>query len=300
MLPEIERHQREKMQKMEEIKKLKSKILIEKQINIELKRKIEENESYYQDQVHSWEDSVLVKDEYITQLLKKLKQIDIFIKQKNKGKKNGFEKFKGFRISSFIKDNTELFRKKVDIYLKIYDVRSNIEDLKQENYLFKEEMQQNLQEKDKEKNENIKKIIDYYKKNCRVLHMRMKLMKSCLNNMSKTIRLLNVPNELKQSLADKEEEMKALSSRRAFEDRGGKVQDSITLMRDKTATLNDFTQKLENFMDFSILIKELGAKEGDNNKTINESKYKDLGMKNISFANVTCDWELSRISKKNL
>ena len=56
-----------------EIKEQKGKMLIENQIQEEFKRKIEENNDYYNDQIQSSTNSCLSKDEYITLLLQKLK-----------------------------------------------------------------------------------------------------------------------------------------------------------------------------------------------------------------------------------
>ena len=71
MLYRVESLLKKKEEYYKKKQKIKGKILIEKQIQEEFKRKIEENELYFKDQLKSSEDKTLIKDEYITLFLRK-------------------------------------------------------------------------------------------------------------------------------------------------------------------------------------------------------------------------------------
>ncbi len=53
-----------------------------------------------------------------------------------------------------------------------------------------------------------KQFINNYQKNCRIISLRIKFLKNCIKNMSKIIRFLNVPEDLKNLLIKKENEEK--------------------------------------------------------------------------------------------
>ena len=199
--------------------KIKGKILIEKQIQEEFKRKIEENELYFKDQLKSSEDKTLIKDEYITLFLRKLKEVDIFTDRNSQIIGSGFEKYYNFRIADFVEQNTKLFHRKGLLYLDLEEINNNIEDIKQQNKYFKIEERIYLNNKQNNKDSldfKTQQFIQNYQKNCRVLSMRIKLLKNCIKNMSKTIRFLNVPQDLKNALTKKEDEEKIKTSRMLF------------------------------------------------------------------------------------
>ena len=53
-----------------------------------------------------------------------------------------------------------------------------------------------------------KQFINNYQKNCRIISLRVKLLKNCIKKMTKTIRFLNVPEDLKKLLMKKENKEK--------------------------------------------------------------------------------------------
>ena len=177
-----------------EIKEQKGKMLIENQIQEEFKRKIEENNDYYNDQIQSSTNSCLSKDEYITLLLQKLKQGEFFVKAESKQKNSRFVKHRLFKMSNFVQCNTELYRKKINLYKELDEIEDNINNVKQENFLYKEETNETVStSKANEKEKKIKGYVDIYRKSCRVMSSRIKLLKNAYVNMTKTIQYLNVP-----------------------------------------------------------------------------------------------------------
>ena len=177
-----------------EIKEQKGKMLIENQIQEEFKRKIEENNDYYNDQIQSSTNSCLSKDEYITLLLQKLKQVEFFVKAESKQKNSRFVKHRLFKMSNFVQCNTELYRKKINLYKELDEIEDNINNVKQENFLYKEETNEKVStSKANENEQKIKGYVDIYRKSCRVMSSRIKLLKNAYVNMTKTIQYLNVP-----------------------------------------------------------------------------------------------------------
>lgn len=177
-----------------EIKEQKGKMLIENQIQEEFKKKIEENNDYYNDQIQSSTNSCLSKDEYITLLLQKLKQVEFFVKAESKQKNSRFVKHRLFKMSNFVQCNTELYRKKINLYKELDEIEDNINNVKQENFLYKEETNETVStSKANENEQKIKGYVDIYRKSCRVMSSRIKLLKNAYVNMTKTIQYLNVP-----------------------------------------------------------------------------------------------------------
>ena len=297
-----------KIIKKKEIRKkiinIKGKMLIERQIQEESKRKINENKNYYKDQINSVEEKNQIKDEYIIQFLKKLYEVEIFTNRNSKIIGSGFEKYKNFSISEFVEKNTKLFHNKGNLFIEINEIMKNLAEVKNENLIFKkEEIIENWKYK-KEKKENINKnkikinkYIDSFKKNCRIISMRMRLLRNCLKNMSKTIQFLNVPEELKNKLNKKEKEEKLETSRKLF----GKEIKNFDLSKN---TNLEITKKLESFMDFSLYLNnnnQTKSKINDLSQSINMSKFGEkIVMKNANFGDVTYNWEISRINKKDL
>ena len=264
--------------------KIKGKILIEKQIQEEFKRKIEENELYFKDQLKSSEDKNLIKDEYITLFLRKLKEVDIFTDRNSKIIGSGFEKYYNFRIADFVEQNTKLFHRKGLLYLDLEEINNNIEEVKQQNKYFKIEERIYLNNKQNNKNSldyKTQQFIQNYQKNCRIVSMRIKLLKNCIKNMSKTIRFLNVPQDLKNALTKKEDEEKVKTNRMLFSKDNSNTLDPSTNL--------EITKKLESFMDFSIYL-------NGNNSKINESK--NSFMKTAHFGDITFNVNISKIGKK--
>ena len=287
LLYRIENILKKKEEKYKKKKQIKGKILIEKQIQEEFRRKIEENESYFKEQTKSSEEKNLIKDEYITLFLRKLKEVDIFTDRNSQIIGSGFEKYSNFRIADFVEENTKLFHTKGLLFMDIEEISNNIEEIKQENKLYKIEEKIYIKNKNQNKGTldyKTKQFIKNYQKNCRVISIRIKLLKNCIKNMSKTIRFLNVPEDLKNALSKKEDEEKVKTSRLLFsKDNNNSMEPSTNL---------EITKKLESFMDFSIYL-------NGNTSKINESKNLKYPMKNANFGDITFNWNISMIDKKD-
>ncbi len=74
-----------------------------------------------------------------------------------------------------------------------------------------------------------KQFINNYKKNCGIISLRINLLKKWIKKMSKTIRFLNVPEDLKKLLTKKENEDKVITSRMLFSNDNNYLEPSTIL-----------------------------------------------------------------------
>ena len=234
---------------------------------------------FFDDQIKASEEKGNIKIEYIAVLLGKLKEIDIFTARNSKIIGSGFEKYKNFRISDFIETNTNLYHLKGKYYMDIHELINNIDQVRQENIFYKFEQKNIINKKYNNNKNNInyktKLFIDNYKRNCRVISMRIKLLTNCLKNMTKTIQFLNVPEELKNNLTKKENDEKIKKSKLLFsKDNFYEVSSAL-----------DITKKIESFMDFSVYL-------NGNMSKVNNSTTKTSFMKSITY-----NWNVSKIEK---
>ena len=89
--------------------------------------------------------------------------------------------------------------------------------------------------------------------------------------MTKTIRFLNVPEDLKNLLTKKENEDKVKTSRMLFS------KDNNSL---KLSAILEITKKIESFMDFSIYL-------NSNTSKINNSKNLNYSINTAHLGNIT-------------
>jgi hypothetical protein len=165
---------------LKEMRIMKAKILIDSQIIEETKRKQIETEDYYRDNLKESEELILSKDEYIKIFEKKLKEVEIYVHKNNKN--NDFDKYKDFKINDFIENNSQLVFKKDEICKDIAEIRNDICRIKIENRGYEENELEDSEIRKDELKKNIQNYIKTYKNQCRVIEMRIRLMKNYFNN----------------------------------------------------------------------------------------------------------------------
>ena len=141
------------------INEISGKILINKQIIEEIRRRNEDNYLYYKDQIVVFSDNINKKLSLIKQIQKKFDEVEIYIQRecKNSENKNKFGHWASFSILTFMNKNERLIKRKA--YLdsikeqqnknikmilnenktlkKLNLLKSKITDLTYENYLIK-------------------------------------------------------------------------------------------------------------------------------------------------------------------
>jgi hypothetical protein len=97
-----------------EMNKLNAKILINKQIIEEVKRRNDENFLYYRDQIEEFAENVNKKTSLVKQFQKKFSEVEIFIQRecKNPEHNDKYTHWKHFTIVPFINKNETLLKKK--------------------------------------------------------------------------------------------------------------------------------------------------------------------------------------------
>ena len=96
------------------INEISGKILINKQIIEEIRRRNEDNYLYYKDQIVDYSDNVNKKSSLIKQIQKKFNEVEIFIQRecKNPQNINKFGHWSSFSIINFMNKNESLIKRK--------------------------------------------------------------------------------------------------------------------------------------------------------------------------------------------
>ena len=147
------------------IKNINSKILMNKQIIEEIKRRKDEIVFMHKDQVTNMENSVNKKGNAVKLSQRKFKEVEIFIQRESKKEENleKYGKWKNFTLIPFMKKNEELLKRKFFYETYIKKTKDNIEKIKKDKEIY-------IKEKIEDKKIEITfgnriKLIDKYYKN---------------------------------------------------------------------------------------------------------------------------------------
>ena len=134
------------------IKNINSKILMNKQIIEEIKRRKDEIVFMHKDQINNMQNSVNKKGNAVKLSQKKFKEVEIFVQRESKKEENleKYGKWKTFTLIPFMRKNEELLKRKYFYEMNIKKIKDNIQNVKNENDAYK-----------KEKNECKKNGINY-------------------------------------------------------------------------------------------------------------------------------------------
>ena len=273
-------HKRKK-EIIEEIKGRKSKNLIQLQINLENKRKLEETIEKYKASLFDNEDAVNNKDEYVKLFQKKFVEVEIYLKritaEVSDLKKKKY--YQNYKMDNFLLLNVNLNRKKQKIIDEISKYDNEKKNLKIENEKIKKEEriehnkdEENEKEIKNEKN-NIKKTNELLekkiKKNIENKITKIKILKNFLNKNTNSDNLItkneikennsinniNINSERKNEKYKKLEIKKIPAKKINQEDRNSNMKIKIENERDKRTKLpNDLTKRLDSFMDLSSIL----------------------------------------------
>ena len=127
------------------MKNIQSKILMNKQIIEEIKRRKDEIVFIHKDQINNMQNSVTKKGNAVKQFQKKFKEVEIFIQRESKKEENleKFGKWKNFTLIPFMRKNEELLKRKYFYEMEIKKRKENLEKLDKEIQKFKEDKNNN-------------------------------------------------------------------------------------------------------------------------------------------------------------
>ena len=151
------------------IKNINSKILMNKQIIEEIKRRKDEIVFMHKDQVTNMENSVNKKGNAVKLSQRKFKEVEIFIQRESKKEENleKYGKWKNFTVIPFMKKNEELLNRKFFYETYIKKTKDNIEKIKKDKEIY---IKEKIEDKKIEITfgNRIKLIDKYYKNNLKL------------------------------------------------------------------------------------------------------------------------------------
>ena len=288
----------EKNIKKKKVIDFNSKILIDKQIIEEKKRKIEENNEYYKEKINESESNSSNKNEYIKIVEKKLYEVEIYIQNNTKNiQSTKYDKYKNWRLRKFLDENIAIIRKKNNLVKEKVELQLMINEAKKENKNIQIEYKNNIDAISKVKNKNEKKIrevMNKYKKEIFVIGNKMKMLKANINLLNNKFKLFSYIND-NDNNNNNNKENNIIESKKSNENINLNInnqnKNNISINKDTSMLPHDMTIKLNNFMDFSLI---LNKKE---ESKIDESiKNPNIGnpFSNLSNTNI---WDISVINK---
>ena len=186
------------------INEINSKMLINKQIIEEIKRRRDEGYLMYKDQMSNLSESVIKKSSIVKQFQKKFSEVEIFIQRECQNDENieQYGKWKTFTVIPFMKKNEDILKKKCFYEEEVNNRKKCIENLEKENDLLKEKIENNKNNinncnimnnnnniniiNEKKGNDELNKIKEYYDKVIDLDKKKIELMKCRLNIISDT------------------------------------------------------------------------------------------------------------------
>ena len=162
---------------------ISSKILINKQIIEEIKRRRDEGYLMYKDQMTNLSENVTKKTSLVKQFQKKFSEVEIFIQRESQTEEHieKYGKWKTFTVIPFMKRNEDILKKKCFYEEEINKRKKEIKNLEKENEVLKDNNEIN-----NINNINITEndIKNYYDKNIDINKKENELMKCYLNIIS--------------------------------------------------------------------------------------------------------------------
>ena len=261
------------------IKEKKSKNLIQLQINLEHKRKLEETVEKYKDSLFDNEDAVNNKDEYVKLFQKKFVEVEIYLKRVTaelpdiKRKKY----YQNYKMDNFLILNTTLNKNKQKIIediskydeekknLKIQNQKIKKEEVVEHNKDDEEEKEiksekQNIKKKNEILEEKYKKLIEKKKESINLLKQfidknininNIIKNKNEIKNEIKIESSINNIKENKNQIKYKKVEVKKVKNDRNNENKIDNEEEN------KNSILpTDMTKRMNSFMDLSIVLND--------------------------------------------
>ena len=261
------------------IKEKKSKNLIQLQINLEHKRKLEETVEKYKDSLFDNEDAVNNKDEYVKLFQKKFVEVEIYLKRVTaelpdiKRKKY----YQNYKMDNFLILNTTLNKNKQKIIediskydeekknLKIQNQKIKKEEVVEHNKDDEEEKEiksekQNIKKKNEILEEKYKKLIEKKKDSINLLKQfidknininNIIKNKNEIKNEIKIESSINNIKENKNQIKYKKVEVKKVKNERNNENKIDNEEEN-----NKSILPTDMTKRMNSFMDLSIVLND--------------------------------------------
>ena len=260
------------------LKEKKSKNLIQLQINLENKRKLEETFEKYKESLFDNEDAVNNKDEYVKLFQKKFVEVEIYLKRITADMSDAKKKkyYQNYKMDNFLISNTNLNKKKQKIIESITKYDEDKKKLKIENQNIKMD-EINEHNKDEENEKEIRNEKQNLKKNNKLIEEKYKHMIE--NKISEINRLKEI---FKNDFNKKKEEdnkneiiinssinkinnipynkneikFKKIDVKKVKRERNMIEINDEDDEKNKSILPEDMTKRMNSFMDFSIVLND--------------------------------------------
>ena len=291
-LEKIIKTHNKKKEIINKIKEKKSKNLIQQQICMEHKRKLEETIEKYKDSLFDNEDAVNNKDEYVKLFQKKFVEVEIYLKRITTDMQDIRRKkyYQNYKMDNFLILNTNLNKKKQKIIEEISKYDSDKRNLKSENQkIKKEEVIEHIKDDENEneiKNEQqeLKAKNELIKETYNVLIKdkidKINILKQFIENHNKIENMIMNKNEIKinsennnininKVSENKNPMFKKVNVKKVTNERN-KINKNKNDEIQKSNLPNDMSKRMDSFMDLSIINSQLKTSviRGSNNKSI--------------------------------
>jgi hypothetical protein len=287
---------KKKKEIIEEIKEKKSKNLIQLQINLENKRKLEETVEKYKDSLFDNEDAVNNKDEYVKLFQKKFVEVEIYLKRITSDMPDLRKKkyYQNYKMDNFLNLNVKLNKKKQKIIDDISKYDNERINLKKENQKIKKE--ENIEHKKDEENENeiknekinLKKTNELlekkYEKNIEEKISKINKLKQFLdkkinidnlvshNEIKENSSMNNINNKIEnKNVMFKKVDIKKINVKKVNEGKNSLEIKKVN-ERDKSKLRDDKTKRMNSFMDLSSVLNDNSNIINNNNNNLKISR----------------------------
>ena len=291
-LENIIKKYKNKKEIINKIKEKKSKNLIQLQINLEHKRKLEETVEKYKDSLLDNEDAVNNKDEYVKLFQKKFVEVEIYLKRITAEMPDIKKKkyYQNYKMDNFLILNTTLNKNKQKIIEDISKYDEEKKNLKIENQkIKKEEILEHNKDDEEEKEikfekQNIKKrneiLEEKYKKLIEKKKDKINLLKQFIGKNIYNENIIKNKNEIKNEIKNESSinnikenknqvKYKKLEIKKIKNDRSNVIKIEKEEENNKSILPNDMTKRMNSFMDLSIVL-------NDNSKNYNKNNVSRL------------------------
>ena len=261
------------------IKEKKSKNLIQLQINLEHKRKLEETVEKYKDSLFDNEDAVNNKDEYVKLFQKKFVEVEIYLKRVTaelpdiKRKKY----YQNYKMDNFLILNTTLNKNKQKIIediskydeekknLKIQNQKIKKEEVVEHNKDDEEEKEiksekQNIKKKNEILEEKYKKLIEKKKESINLLKQFIDKninINNIIKNKNEIKNEINIESSINNIKENKNQiKYKKVEVKKVKNDRNNENKIENEEENNKSILPTDMTKRMNSFMDLSIVLND--------------------------------------------
>jgi hypothetical protein len=178
--------------------KLNGKILINKQIIEETKRRNDENFLYYRDQIEEFSENVNKKTSLVKQFQKKFSEVEIFIQRecKNPEHNEKYNHWKHFTIVPFMNKNETLLKKKSYLEMIVNKKLNETKNILDENKKLKKE--KNIA------NNKYQKLTNHYDNKIKYYEHNIEIIKMLLNRIYENDKKEMIPPFVKLDISEDE------------------------------------------------------------------------------------------------